>query len=60
MTSYTWSFGDGQNVTVTGLTNSAQNTHTYMKAGKYNVSVTASNSGGQASCYITISIEGQV
>ncbi|XP_048746198.1 VPS10 domain-containing receptor SorCS1-like isoform X2 [Ostrea edulis] len=57
VTSYTWSFGDGQNVTVTGLTNSAQNTHTYMKAGKYNVSVTASNSGGQASCYITISIE---
>ncbi|XP_061183965.1 VPS10 domain-containing receptor SorCS1-like [Saccostrea echinata] len=57
VTNYTWDFGDGQVITLTGLANSTDNTHTYTKAGKYNVSVTATNSGGQASCYITISIE---
>lgn len=59
MTSYQWDFGDGSVVTLKGLANSTQNTHIYTKAGKYNVTVTASNMGGQASCYITLHIEGK-
>lgn len=59
MTSYQWDFGDGSLVTLKGLANSTQNTHIYTKAGKYNVTVTASNTGGQASCYITLHIEGK-
>ena len=58
VTSYQWDFGDGHVESVQGLANSTQKMHSFTKPGKYNVSVTASNSGGSASCYITLAIEG--
>jgi PKD repeat protein len=52
-TSWFWDFGDGTNAT-------GQNpTHTYMQAGKYTVSLTATNAGGSNTStkkdYITVS-----